>query len=66
MRVLLDENMNRRLKRAFDSNFAVMTGDYPCGSLTKRRSRPRYRASVGFSRRLERAVGACQPWLEGV
>ncbi len=25
MRVLLDENMDRRLKRAFDSDFAVMT-----------------------------------------
>jgi len=25
MRVLLDENMDQRLKRAFDSDFAVMT-----------------------------------------
>ena len=25
MRVLLDENMDRRLKRAFDNDFAVMT-----------------------------------------
>ena len=25
MRVLFDENMDRRLKRAFDSDFAVMT-----------------------------------------
>ena len=25
MRVLLDENMDRRLKRAFDSDFAMMT-----------------------------------------